>query len=137
MLMWLWGPIWIFLCRAQRPGSSCGRVGVLPDHHPAGRWPGGFGAFAHAPGFLSPFGLMVLVSALPGSVCYGRFQYGGSFEFREECNHMKMTFKIFTLFILLALLLMPASPAYAQGPNPDGGQVIFGSNFTAGKRRHL
>ena len=43
---------------------------------------------------------------------------------------MKITFKIFTLFILLAILLMPASPAYAQGPNPGGGQVIFGSSYT-------
>ena len=43
---------------------------------------------------------------------------------------MKMIFKILTLFTLLALFLMPASPAYAQGPNPDGGQVIFGSNYT-------
>ena len=43
---------------------------------------------------------------------------------------MKKTFKIFTLFMLLVVLLMPASPAYAQGPNPGGGQVIFGSNYT-------
>ena len=43
---------------------------------------------------------------------------------------MKMIIKIFTLFTLLALFLMPARPAYAQGPNPDGGQVIFGSNYT-------
>src|SRR6266545_4976709 len=44
---------------------------------------------------------------------------------------MKLTFKFFTLFILLALLLMPATSAYAQGPNPDsGGRVIFGSNYT-------
>ena len=43
---------------------------------------------------------------------------------------MKITFKIFTLFILLGMLLMPASPAYAQGPNPGGGQVIFGSSYT-------
>ena len=43
---------------------------------------------------------------------------------------MKITFKIFTLFILLAMLLIPARPAYAQGPNPGGGQVIFGSSYT-------
>jgi hypothetical protein len=43
---------------------------------------------------------------------------------------MKKTFKIFTLIILLTLLLMPVSPAYAQGPNPDGGQVLFGKNYT-------
>ena len=40
---------------------------------------------------------------------------------------MKITFKIFTLFILLALWLMPTGSVYAQGPDPgDGGQVIFG-----------
>ena len=43
---------------------------------------------------------------------------------------MKMTTKIFTLLILLTLLLTPASSAYAQGPNPDGGQVLFGKNYT-------
>ena len=44
---------------------------------------------------------------------------------------MKKTFKIFTLFILLALMLMPTGSAYAQGPNPDGeGQVLFGTNYT-------
>jgi hypothetical protein len=44
---------------------------------------------------------------------------------------MKKIFKILTLFILLVLLLMPTGSAYAQGPNPgDGGQVIFGRDFT-------
>src|SRR5687768_13130029 len=44
---------------------------------------------------------------------------------------MKITLKFMTLFALLALLLIPAGAAYAQGPNPGGGgQVIFGSNFT-------
>jgi len=44
---------------------------------------------------------------------------------------MKKTFKFLPLLILLALLLVPTSSAYAQGPNPgSGGQVIFGSNFT-------
>lgn len=43
---------------------------------------------------------------------------------------MKISFRIFTLFTLLALLFLPASPAYAQGPNPGGGQVLFGSNYT-------
>lgn len=43
---------------------------------------------------------------------------------------MKLTLKILTLFILLALLLTPAGAAYAQGPNPGGGQVLFGSNYT-------
>ena len=46
---------------------------------------------------------------------------------------MKMSFKILTLFSLLALFLMPAGTAYAQGPNPGGGQVIFGSNYTVEK----
>jgi len=43
---------------------------------------------------------------------------------------MKILYKILTFFSLLALMLMPASPAYAQGPNPDGGQVIFGRSYT-------
>src|SRR5687768_4411570 len=43
---------------------------------------------------------------------------------------MKTTVKFITLFTLLALLLLPAGSAYAQGPNPDGGRVIFGRNFT-------
>jgi hypothetical protein len=43
---------------------------------------------------------------------------------------MKKIFKILTLFILLALLLMPTGSVYAQGPNPEGGQVIFGRDFT-------
>jgi hypothetical protein len=43
---------------------------------------------------------------------------------------MKLTFKIFTLLILMTLFLAPANPAYAQGPNPDGGQVLFGRNYT-------
>ena len=44
---------------------------------------------------------------------------------------MKKTFKRFILLILLGLLLLPASPAHAQGPNPGGsGQVLFGTNYT-------
>jgi hypothetical protein len=44
---------------------------------------------------------------------------------------MKKTFKLFTLLLLFALLLLPTSSAQAQGPDPDGeGQVIFGSNYT-------
>ena len=43
---------------------------------------------------------------------------------------MKLTFKLLTLFILMTLLLTPARPAYAQGPNPGGGQVLFGRNYT-------
>jgi len=43
---------------------------------------------------------------------------------------MKRIFKFITLFALLALLLIPAGSVYAQGPNPGGGRIIFGSNFT-------
>ena len=46
---------------------------------------------------------------------------------------MKTTFKFLTLLVLLALLVIPASPAYAQGTGTDGGRVIFGSNFTVEK----
>jgi len=46
----------------------------------------------------------------------------------------KTTFKLFTLFFLVTLLLMPTRSAYAQGPTPgNGGQVIFGNNFTLEK----
>jgi hypothetical protein len=41
-----------------------------------------------------------------------------------------MKIKYITLFILLALLLVPTSAAHAQGTGTDGGRVIFGSNFT-------
>lgn len=43
---------------------------------------------------------------------------------------MKMTFKLFTLFALLTLALVPTGSAYAQGPGPGSGRLIFGSNFT-------
>jgi hypothetical protein len=43
---------------------------------------------------------------------------------------MNKTFKYLALFILLALLLVPATAAHAQGTSTDGGRVIFGSNFT-------
>jgi hypothetical protein len=46
----------------------------------------------------------------------------------------KTTFKLFTLFFLIALVLVPNGSAFAQGPNPgNGGQVIFGNNFTLEK----
>lgn len=43
---------------------------------------------------------------------------------------MKITLKFFTCFVLLALLLVPASAAHAQGVETEDGRVIFGSNFT-------
>jgi acetyltransferase-like isoleucine patch superfamily enzyme len=43
---------------------------------------------------------------------------------------MKITTKFLTLFALFALLFVPTGSAYAQGPNPGDGRVIFGSNFT-------
>lgn len=43
---------------------------------------------------------------------------------------MKKLNKFLTLLLLLAVLILPASPAYAQGTGTDGGQVIFGNNFT-------
>jgi len=46
---------------------------------------------------------------------------------------MKTTFKFLALLVLLALLVIPTSPAYAQGTSTDGGRVIFGSNFTVEK----
>lgn len=46
----------------------------------------------------------------------------------------KITLKLFTWFVLVTLLLVPTTAAYAQGPNPgNGGQVIFGRNFTLAK----
>lgn len=43
---------------------------------------------------------------------------------------MKAILKYLTLFTLLAVLLIPVSPVYAQGTGTDGGRVIFGSNYT-------
>ncbi|HSL30121.1 MAG TPA: polymer-forming cytoskeletal protein [Anaerolineales bacterium] len=45
---------------------------------------------------------------------------------------MKLTMvKLFTALIFLSLLLAPATPVFAQEPDPDGeGRIIFGSNFT-------
>lgn len=37
---------------------------------------------------------------------------------------------IVTLIILLALVLAPTGAASAQGPDPDGGRVVFGQNLT-------
>lgn len=38
--------------------------------------------------------------------------------------------KLLTLLLLIAVLALPASPAYAQGTGTEDGKVIFGSNFT-------
>jgi cytoskeletal protein CcmA (bactofilin family) len=45
---------------------------------------------------------------------------------------MKMKFRLFALLAILALMLVPTSAVYAQGPGPGSGQVMFGSNFTLG-----
>lgn len=42
---------------------------------------------------------------------------------------MKKFFKILTLFLLLAMLLVPTTSVYAQEPNPGGGQVLFGRDY--------
>jgi hypothetical protein len=41
---------------------------------------------------------------------------------------MNRIFRSFTLLVLLALMLVPASPAYAQSGEP--GKIIFGDNYT-------
>ena len=43
---------------------------------------------------------------------------------------MKTKFRTITLLLLLVLLLLPTGSVYAQGPGPDNGRVIFGSNVT-------
>ena len=43
---------------------------------------------------------------------------------------MKTKFRTITFLLLLALLLLPTSSVYAQGPGPGNGRVIFGSNIT-------
>ena len=45
---------------------------------------------------------------------------------------MKNTYKLFTLLLLLALLLLPTSAVYARGAASGllDGRVIFGDNFT-------
>lgn len=43
---------------------------------------------------------------------------------------MKTKFKTMTILLLLALLFLPTSSVYAQGPGPGNGRVIFGSNIT-------
>jgi acetyltransferase-like isoleucine patch superfamily enzyme len=46
---------------------------------------------------------------------------------------MKTNFKFLILLVLMALLVIPAGPAYAQGITSNGGRVIFGSNYTIEK----
>ena len=46
---------------------------------------------------------------------------------------MKTNFKFLILLVLMALLVIPTSPAYAQGTGSNGGRVIFGSNYTIAK----
>ncbi len=43
---------------------------------------------------------------------------------------MKIKLRIITLISMLMLALVPTSTAFAQGPGPNEGKVIFGSNFT-------
>jgi len=43
---------------------------------------------------------------------------------------MNVKFRITTLILLLALLFLPTSSVYAQGPGPGDGRVVFGSNVT-------
>ncbi|MEP7134447.1 MAG: hypothetical protein ABI904_05900 [Chloroflexota bacterium] len=43
---------------------------------------------------------------------------------------MNKLIKSFTLLVLLVLLLVPASPAYAQSGGGEPGKIIFGENFT-------
>lgn len=46
----------------------------------------------------------------------------------------KTTFKLLTWVVLVTLLLLPTTSASAQGPTPgNGGQVIFGRNYTLEK----
>ena len=46
---------------------------------------------------------------------------------------MKANLKFLILLVLMAVLVIPTGPAYAQGITTDGGRVIFGSNFTLAK----
>ncbi|HKJ37833.1 MAG TPA: polymer-forming cytoskeletal protein [Anaerolineales bacterium] len=43
---------------------------------------------------------------------------------------MNIKFRTITFILLLALLLLPTGPVYAQGPGPGDGRVVFGSNVT-------
>jgi cytoskeletal protein CcmA (bactofilin family) len=43
---------------------------------------------------------------------------------------MKIKYRVFTLIVFLVMFALPTRTAYAQGPSPDGGRVIFGNDFT-------
>lgn len=43
---------------------------------------------------------------------------------------MNRKFRTITFILLLTLLLLPTGPAYAQGPGPGDGRIVFGSNVT-------
>jgi len=43
---------------------------------------------------------------------------------------MKIKFRTISVILLLALLFLPSSSVYAQGPGPGDGRVVFGSNVT-------
>jgi cytoskeletal protein CcmA (bactofilin family) len=43
---------------------------------------------------------------------------------------MNTKFKMMAFFLLFTLLFLPTGSVHAQGPGPDNGRVIFGSNIT-------
>lgn len=43
---------------------------------------------------------------------------------------MKIKIRMITFLLLLAMVLLPASPVYAQGPGTGSGRVMFGTNIT-------
>ena len=43
---------------------------------------------------------------------------------------MNRMFRCFILIMVFVLALLPTGAAFAQGPGPDGGRVVFGENLT-------
>ena len=43
---------------------------------------------------------------------------------------MKLKCSVLAFLTFLALFVLPTRTAYAQGPGPDGGRIIFGNDFT-------
>lgn len=43
---------------------------------------------------------------------------------------MKIKFRTLTFLLLLALIFLPTGSAFAQGPGPGSGRVMFGANIT-------